>query len=328
MDGKGGETCKLCQSSGSQGTHELSLRHFEMGRGRLQKLATTTQAGEVIATEYHGLVHLSNTHYQAWGVPGQGAWDWLRRELRGRHVCLIGDSMMRQVFNRLASLEHRGFEGVRKKQGDSSAGPDECSQVDAQQTHAVCNSTNFVFLWDTMGESIDSLDPEGRCAAYLYSIGHHVISGTPAQGGYPWSVTTWAERMAHVMGVLRARGGRGGGGGGGGRGRGVAAWASMQATTMQGRHNIPLSARPMNNFIGAYKCPPGTWRLLHVILAFNQVADAAAANAGVRVVDFWSPSLSLFELAFDGFHYGDPVALALGMRVLQWLSEVFGREQA
>ena len=111
-------------------------------------------------------------------------------------------------------------------------------------------------------------------------------------GGYPWSLQAFDRRARAIAARLRtiaALAPRAAGGG-----PIPVAWVSAEA-------HPDYPARPRygskDAWVAGGACPPGDWRFLHVIDAYNRIGEAAMAAHELAYIDTWPISLALRELA-------------------------------
>ena len=96
------------------------------------------------------------------------------------------------------------------------------------------------------------------------------------------------------------------------------AWVSAEAQPYYTRNGVV--GKHTAAWASGYACPPGDFRTMHVLNAYNRIAQEATARHGLDYIDTWPMTSALNELAFDGTHFLDPVSLHIALRVLDWLA--------
>ena len=79
-----------------------------------------------------------------------------------------------------------------------------------------------------------------------------------------------------------------------------------------------IKATGKGSLIGALGA--GGTELPHAIGAYNAIAQVAAAHLNVTYIDVASRTLDLLDVTFDGAHFYDPLALAAAQEVERWLT--------
>ena len=85
---------------------------------------------------------------------------------------------------------------------------------------------------------------------------------------------------------------------------------------------MATTANPLHAGGRQVTCPPGYTEYPHIVRAFNQIAEHLTRRHGLEYLDTFAITRDIFELTFDGGHYGDPASRALAQAVERWLEGV------
>lgn len=237
--------------------------------------------------------------------------DERRNRRAGRPLCLVGDSHLRNLNNRLVSMTH---------------GADVCNIFKAQRDHVTCTLRGSAFRYfelhneHSLTPSTQPSTPYSRraapfsptrmrrhnCSAVVANLGHWLLGYTAL---HPLEISQYRETLDRVLERLTTMA----------RGAPVALTA-MNPHPLNG--GGPRFATFPGNLHDQTRCPLKDQRLPHAIDAYNAVAAERARAHGMPFLDSWQAALDLLDLSFDMRHYHDPVALATTVPILSWWDSV------
>ena len=230
--------------------------------------------------------------------------DERRKRRAGRPLCLVGDSHLRNLNNRLVIMTY---------------GTDACNIFKAQRDHVTCHFRGSVFRYFELHDE-HSLTPSTQrskkvvgpfspsrmqrhnCSAVVANLGHWLLGYTAL---HPLEISQYRASLDRVLEKLTAMA----------HGAPVA-WTAMNPHPLNG--GGPRFATFPGNLHDQTRCPLKDQRLPHAVDAYNAVAAERARAHGVPFLDSWQAALDLLDLSFDMRHYHDPVALATAVPVLSW----------
>ena len=240
-------------------------------------------------------------------------------------LCLVGDSHMRNLNNRLAELQEAALARPPRRHF--------CDAKHDQNNHKICSNKLFRFvdaasseyaLWAFFekqrlrveggsGRPASTADDGFECAAILFNVAHYVLSYKAPSIYRKYHDARWYENyINHLMGVasnfsLATHT--------------PAAWLSANPQPLDrgpapDEHPFYLGIQYEKSTLT--RCPVTEFRFPDRLAELNRVAASSAARHRVPYVDAWPAIFDVFDLSFDAKHYQEPAASVLVAAALEW----------
>jgi len=199
----------------------------------------------------------------------------LKQQRPNNHVCFIGDSQTRHLFNQVVHLLEGEAAGYRKQ----------VSGID--RAYQVLGSDILTYIADNYGNASALWWDTSNCSHVFVNFGHWPLSFQETQ---PWPAQRFAAqvlRLAKSMQAQRQRHGN------------EQYWLTLGPTPLLDYHQHKTYIRHGVD-----------WRTDPFILKFNKIAATVMQAHNIPVVDIHSIASPLFDLSYDANHYIGSVGLA------------------
>lgn len=199
----------------------------------------------------------------------------LKQQRPNNHVCFIGDSQTRHLFNQVVHLLEGPAGGYRKQ----------VSGID--RAYQVLGSDILTYVADNYGNASALWWDTSNCSHVFVNFGHWPLSFQETQ---PWPAQRFAGqvlRLAQSMQAQRQRHGN------------EQYWLTLGPTPLLDYHQRRTYIRHGVD-----------WRTDPFILKFNRIAATVMQAHNIPVVDIYTIASPLFDVSYDANHYIGSVGLA------------------